>query len=103
MRFRVLSLLATGALLAAVGASVAPAAGAGTTGRPVAAAHSQAVAPKVPDIKILWNQNNNDTGVGITSQIFTDPGFDVYNGSGADDFVVPAGQRWLVQGVAVTG
>jgi hypothetical protein len=54
-------------------------------------------------LEVLYSQNDNDAGVGILSQDFTDPGFDIYDSGGADDFVVPPGETWTVQGVAVTG
>ena len=54
-------------------------------------------------MNVLYSQNSNDSGVGIVSQNFTDPGFDIYDSNGADDFVVPAGHKWAIQAVVVTG
>jgi hypothetical protein len=50
----------------------------------------------------LYNQNDNDTGVGVNSQNFESQ-YDIYDNSGADDFAVPTGTIWHVTSVDVTG
>jgi hypothetical protein len=52
---------------------------------------------------VLYDQANNDSGVGIVSQDFTDGGFDIYDSQGADDFTVPEGQMWRVGRVGISG
>jgi hypothetical protein len=59
-------------------------------------AQSQSLAP------VLYDQNDNDSGNAISSQNF-ESAYDVYDNMGADDFVVPAGQKWIVSEVDVTG
>ncbi|MGM9486829.1 hypothetical protein [Ideonella sp. YS5] len=56
----------------------------------------------VPTGTVLWFQNDDDTGIGITSQNF-EPQFDAYDDEAADDFVVPPGEVWVVRKVQVTG
>jgi hypothetical protein len=52
---------------------------------------------------VLYNQNDNDSGVGVVSQNF-EPALDVYDSQLADDFVVPdAGHPWQITGITVTG
>jgi hypothetical protein len=107
MRVRVLSLLGASALVAALVASFAPAAGAESGARPTATGSGRvtSLSPSAPNLEILYDQNNSDAGNGISSQNFTDPdgSFDIYDDGGADDFVVPAGETWTVQEVVVTG
>ena len=50
----------------------------------------------------LYDQNSNDAGAGVVSQNF-ETEFDAYDSQAADDFVVPAGQVWVVSEVDVTG
>src|ERR1700731_3221642 len=53
---------------------------------------------------ILYNQNSNDEGIAIVSQNFTSGSSGaVFDSQGADDFVVPAGHKWTVGEVDVTG
>ncbi|MFO1339481.1 MAG: hypothetical protein U1F53_14875 [Burkholderiaceae bacterium] len=51
---------------------------------------------------VLYSQNDNDGGTGVTSQNF-EASFDIYDNSGADDFKVPKGTSWKVSSVDVTG
>ena len=51
---------------------------------------------------VLYDQNDNDGGTGVTSQNF-ESSFDIYDNSGADDFTVPGGSTWKVSEVDVTG
>ena len=50
----------------------------------------------------LYDQNSNDSGVGLVSMNFTSTfyGYDSYD---ADDFVIPKGRTWKVGEVDVTG
>lgn len=86
-----------------IGALALPA-GAGTASRPTSAGSGR-VGPAVQtsSADILYDQRTEDSGVGIVSQNFNDPGFGIYDSSGADDFVVPDGETWSVQTVDVTG
>jgi len=52
---------------------------------------------------VLWNQYNNAGGTGqINSQKY-EPVLNSFDSQTADDFSVPAGQRWRVNGVQVDG
>ncbi len=62
----------------------------------------QRVASAMPGAVTLYNQNGDDTGVAVISTHFTDI-FDSYSSYGADDFTVPAGHKWKVREVEVTG
>jgi len=57
-------------------------------------------APAVPP-NVLYDQNSN-YGTAIISQNFSGT-FSTYNSAAADDFVVPAGRKWKVTEVDVTG
>jgi hypothetical protein len=81
-----------------------------TAGSAMAAAHPGLVGAKPTNVHVpphsaavLYSQNSN-FGYGIVSQNFTSGSFGtVYNAAGADDFVVPAGAKWKVKTVDVTG
>jgi hypothetical protein len=92
------SLLAAAAVLALTSGFASAAPGASTAGH---ASQARVVPAQSPDA-VLYDQNDNDSGIGITSQNF-EASFDIYDGMGADDFKVPAGEIWLVKGVDVTG
>jgi len=51
---------------------------------------------------VLYDQYNSPAALDVTSQDF-EPAFDNMDGQGADDFTVPAGQTWSVEGVDVDG
>ena len=51
----------------------------------------------------LYDQNTNDSGVGLVSDNFDSGSFPSYSDQGADDFKVPKGHKWIVQEVDVTG
>jgi hypothetical protein len=55
-----------------------------------------------PGSTTLYDQNSNDSGAANTSQNF-ESSFDQYDNQGADDFTVPAGHKWSVKEVDVTG
>ncbi len=59
-------------------------------------------AVKLMPAAVLYDQDDNSTDSGINSQNF-EVDFDVYDNQGADDFTVPAGVKWSVTQVAVTG
>jgi hypothetical protein len=54
--------------------------------------------------KTLWFQadDTENVGVQINSQNF-EPEFDVYDSQGADDFIVPGGEVWIVRQIDVIG
>jgi len=52
---------------------------------------------------ILWNQTSDDSGVGIVSQNFGESSFDRYDNQGADDFIVPEGEVWILTGIEARG
>jgi hypothetical protein len=51
---------------------------------------------------VLWNQNSN-FGHGVVSMNFTSGSFTSYDAAAADDFVIPAGEKWRITGVDATG
>lgn len=51
---------------------------------------------------VLWNQLNHDGSQQVSSQDF-DPFYDQFDDEGADDFIVPTGQRWTITGIRVKG
>jgi hypothetical protein len=57
--------------------------------------------PRNPDT-VLYSQYNQLNETVISSQDF-EPAYDSYDDQAADDFIVPAGQTWLVNGVDVAG
>ena len=66
-------------------------------------AHEQFVAPPVRvGTVVLYDQYDNPAAFDVTSQDF-EPAFDAFDSQGADDFVVPAGQTWSIEGVDVDG
>jgi hypothetical protein len=104
MRVRILSVLAATAMTVAIASSFAPAAGA-SAARPTTPgfAHRGVVHAAPQGIgAVLYDQYDNDTGVGISSQNF-EATYDAYDDSGADDFKVPAGEVWKVKKVNVAG
>jgi hypothetical protein len=104
MRIRILSALGAAALLIGAAASLAPAATASPTSRPSASAHGrvQAIRVTVAPDKVLYDQNDHDSVIGISSQNFEGE-FDAYDASSADDFKIPAGETWKIKRVLVTG
>jgi hypothetical protein len=50
----------------------------------------------------LYDQNDSDAGIPISSQDF-EPVLDAYDDQAADDFTVPAGQVWAIKKLEVTG
>ena len=91
------SLLAAAAVLALTSgfASAAPSAAASSHGA------LRVVPAQNPDA-VLYDQMDNDSGIGITSQNF-EASFDIYDNMGADDFTVPSGFIWKVSEVDVAG
>jgi hypothetical protein len=104
MRSRVFSAVTAGALALAVATAFAPAAGAKTSG--ITSSHrGMATAVRVnhnSTTAVLYNQNNNDSTVGIVSQNF-ETANDIYDSQGADSFKIPLGQTWKIKRVDVTG
>ena len=58
-------------------------------------------APAAPAV-VLYDQYDNDSGAGTSSQNF-ESSFDGFDDELADDFVVPGGANWSVDGVDVAG
>jgi hypothetical protein len=77
-------------------------AGASSSAAPKAAGTGRVAKPAGVGFPIIYNQNNNDAGVGISSQNF-EASLDSFDDAGADDFTIPAGQRWIIRAVIVTG
>jgi hypothetical protein len=78
------------------GASAPTPAGSGAHGPALAA-------PDGPGANVtLFDNNNNDSGIGIVSQNFEADNA-AYDAEGADHFTVPAGHIWTVKEVIVTG
>jgi len=93
-------LLATAAVFALSG-GLASAAGAS---HPTAVVHAKAhrFISGSPGSVTLYDQNGNDGGTGVTSQNF-ETTYDAYDNQGVDDFSVPAGHKWSIKEVDVTG
>ena len=102
VRSRASIVLGTTVLTAALVWCLAPSAGASGGAGPSTSGVGRALTPST-GLDVLYSQLDNDSGVGIVSQNFTDAGFDIYDSGGADDFVVPSGETWTVQGVDVIG
>ena len=99
MKVRILSIFTAGAMVLGAAALMAPAASAGRS--PQATHHGLAkAAPHVPGV-VLYSQNDNDAGVGVTSQNF-EASLDAYDNSAADDFTSTGG-GWKIKNVTVTG
>lgn len=65
--------------------------------------HEPFVPPPVrAGFAVLYDQYNNPASFDVTSQDF-EPALDTFDSQAADDFVVPAGQTWSVEGVDVDG
>lgn len=88
----------TSLLAAAAALALSSAAFAG----PGAAGHGFSAKAGNSATAVLHDQNDNDTGIGITSQNF-EASFDAYDNQGADDFNVPGGFVWKVTGVVASG
>lgn len=105
MRVRFFTVVTALALALAVVAAFGTGAGARTGVSPKAVHKGKAakvfVKPNAALVS-LWNQNNNDSGVGIVSQNF-ETANDIYDSQGADDVKVKAGHVWKVKEVDVTG
>jgi len=53
-------------------------------------------------LSILYDQNGTDSGIGIVSQNF-ETADNAFDARAADDFTVPAGTKWTVNEIDVTG
>jgi hypothetical protein len=103
MRSRLVRVLAAGAVAALLVVGLGTGAGAGPSVSPKALHKGRAqVFVKPSSNKLLYDQNDNPSGVAIISQNFESE-FDVYDSRAADDFTVPEGKRWRVKEVDVTG
>jgi hypothetical protein len=55
-----------------------------------------------PDLKILWDQRDGNSGIGVVVQNF-EANYDAYDCQGADDFVVPEGEAWVLRSIDAVG
>lgn len=69
---------------------------------PRVATRVRAAKPAGIALPIIYSQNDNSAGIAVSSQNF-EPSMNAFDNAGADDFTIPAGQRWLIQAVIVTG
>lgn len=53
-------------------------------------------------LRILYDQRDNDNGVGVVSQDFEES-LDAFDAQGADDFTVPKGAEWHIKEVDADG
>jgi hypothetical protein len=77
-------------------------AGASSSTGPKAAVKGRAARPAGIALPIIYNQNNNPHDFGVSSQNF-EASLDAFDDAGADDFTIPAGQRWIIRAVIVSG
>jgi Ca2+-binding RTX toxin-like protein len=82
---------------ASAGSATKPQVSAGTAGR-VHQGTTKARASAVP----LYDQRDNDSANAVSSQNF-EAAFDNFDDQAADDFSVPAGEAWTVDGVEAVG
>jgi hypothetical protein len=103
MRIRFLTAAMAVAVAIALVAAFGTAAAARRSVRPKSAHRGDArvfVTPSV--LATLYDQNDNDSGIGVLSQNF-ETSLDAYDSQGADDFRVRTGVTWRVREVDVTG
>jgi len=87
----------------AVAAAALLALGVANAAGPVkSAATGVSPAVKLMPAAVLYDQNDNAGANGVTSQNF-EASFDAYDAMAADNFTVPAGSKWLVNQVSLTG
>jgi len=55
-----------------------------------------------PDLRILWDQRDGDSGITVVAQNF-ETQFDAYDCQAADDFVVPEGETWVLKTIEAIG
>jgi hypothetical protein len=97
--FRVAGLLAVGAVV--VGGGAVSAYASAPTAAHHGAVHHRTVHHNFVS-GTLYSQNDNDTGIAIVSQNF-EAANDAFDAQGADDFTIPAGQKWKITGIDATG
>jgi hypothetical protein len=104
MRFRFLSCSVATALAFAAGVSQGAPAGARASEGPRTAGSRGPVhvTRAATGAAALWDQNSDGDGNAISSQNF-EASFDAFDDAAADDFRVPAGVKWKVKSVTVTG
>ena len=104
MSIRIHRVLAISAAAAVVLALAGPAS-AGSSAKPRVSAgahHASAHHGKASIAAVLYNQNDNPSGDGVTAQNF-EAGLDAFDAQAADDFSVPAGEAWSIDAVDVSG
>ncbi|HEY3778962.1 MAG TPA: hypothetical protein VGL35_12985 [Rhizomicrobium sp.] len=93
-------------VLMAAAAAFALTAGSAMAATTSVGVHGAKIVPTIHVLKgasMLYNQNSNNTGVGLASMNFTSGSITNENSAGADDFVVPKGKTWKVKEVDVSG
>lgn len=73
------------------------------SGRTAARAATAAFGPVPAGQKVLWDQGTPTGTTVISSENRLDLGASAFDTEGADDFVVPAGKTWMLDGVDVVG
>ena len=103
MRVRFFTVLTALALAVALVAAFGTGAGARPSSKPTAAAKAKASARPAHVAGTIYGQRDNDNGIGIVSQNFTDSGgaLDAYDNQGADDFKIK--HKAVVKEVDVDG
>jgi hypothetical protein len=103
MRVRFFTILTALALAVAVVASFGTGAGARPSAKPSAVGHAKVGASPAHIAGTIYGQRDNDNGVGIVSQNFTDAGgaLDIYDNQGADNFKIQ--NKGIVKKVIVDG
>jgi hypothetical protein len=96
------STLAAAAVMALTVSGMASAAGPTRTLAGAGISGKMTAPGKSTNLAILYDQTDLGDGNAITSQNF-EASFDVYDNQAADDFTVPAGVKWQITKVAVTG
>jgi len=101
MRVRFFTVLTALALAVAVVAAFGTGAGARPSAKPAAAAKAKTSARPAHIAGTIYNQRDNDNGIGITSQNF-ESSLDAYDTQGADNFKIKTGatvKRVIVDGI----
>jgi len=108
MRVRFFTVLTALALAVAVVAAFGTGAGARPSAKPAAAAKAKTSVRPAHIAGTIYSQRDNDNGIGIVSQNFTDAGGgnDIYDSQGADNFKIKLGatvKRVITDGVYFNG
>jgi hypothetical protein len=94
--------MATAAAVALSVGGVASAARPAASSAHHAKAHAVSKSSINRSLTVLYDQSNNDSGIGIVSQNFEST-FAAYDAQAADDFTVPNGSKWQIREVDAMG